>query len=95
MFSLDPGSDADLFWDDDGTAYVIVAGNGLKNQFSLDIETGAIGPITELWNGTGRVCPEGPHMYKKDEYYHLMIAEGGTEQNHSETIARPRNRLGP
>ncbi|OBT55528.1 hypothetical protein VE04_05582 [Pseudogymnoascus sp. 24MN13] len=94
-FALDPGSDADLFWDDDGTAYITVARNGLINQFAFDMETGAMGPLSELWNGTGGVYPEGPHMYKKDGYYYLMIAEGGTEQNHTETIARSRNRLGP
>jgi xylan 1,4-beta-xylosidase len=28
------------------------------------------------WPGTGGMAPEAPHMYKKDGYYYLMIAEG-------------------
>ena len=33
---------------------------------------------------------EGPHIYKKDGYYYLMAAEGGTSVNHSEVILRSR-----
>lgn len=38
--------------------------------------------------GCGGQCPEGPHIYKKDGWYYLMIAEGGTEYAHRETIQR-------
>jgi alpha-N-arabinofuranosidase len=34
-------------------------------------------------------------MYKKDGYYYLMAAEGGTEEAHSETIARSHRVWGP
>lgn len=33
---------------------------------------------------------EGPHLYKKDGYYYLMAAEGGTSVNHSEVILRSK-----
>lgn len=33
---------------------------------------------------------EGPHIYKKDGYYYLMAAEGGTSVNHSEVILRSK-----
>jgi beta-xylosidase len=39
--------------------------------------------------------PEGPHIYKRDGSYYLMIAEGGSQQNHSATIARSSNLEGP
>lgn len=39
--------------------------------------------------------PEGPHLYKKDGYYYLMNAEGGTGSNHSITISRSRSVWGP
>ena len=29
-----------------------------------------------LSEGCGGQCAEGPHIYKKDGYYYLMIAEG-------------------
>jgi alpha-N-arabinofuranosidase len=49
----------------------------------------------KLWEGTGGRYPEGPHIYKKDGYYYLLISEGGTELAHSLTIARSRNIYGP
>lgn len=32
--------------------------------------------------------PEGPHIYKKDGYYYLLISEAGTGHNHAVSIAR-------
>jgi len=40
-------------------------------------------------------APEGPHIYKRDDAYYLMIAEGGTGLNHMETMARAENITGP
>lgn len=48
-----------------------------------------------IWNGTGGRHPEGPHIYKKDGWYYLLISEGGTEYGHKVTIARSRNIDGP
>jgi alpha-N-arabinofuranosidase len=62
----------------------------------INPDTGEI--LTEpkvVWNGMGGRYPEAPHIYKKDGWYYLMIAEGGTEFAHSETIARSRNVEGP
>ena len=39
-------------------------------------------------------APEAPHIYKKDGFYYLMIAEGGTSFYHAVTIARSREALG-
>jgi xylan 1,4-beta-xylosidase len=52
-------------------------------------------PSTILVNGgvdlsKKPVWIEGPHIYKKDGYYYLMAAEGGTSVNHSEVILRSR-----
>ena len=44
---------------------------------------------------SGGVWPEGPHMYKIDGHYYLMIAEGGTSYDHRVTIARSDSPLGP
>ena len=48
-----------------------------------------------IWNGTGGRHPEGPHIYKKDGWYYLLISEGGTEYGHKVTIARSRDIDGP
>lgn len=84
--------DPDLFWDDDGQVYITTQG---IHQRKVDLSTGETGPTYSIWNGTGGDWPEGPHIYKKDGYYYLMIAEGGTEQDHSVTIARSKNVAGP
>ncbi|KAF2228309.1 putative xylan 1,4-beta-Xylosidase [Elsinoe ampelina] len=89
--------DPDIFWDHDGQSYVTVhvfdiVGN---NQYPVNVTTGAYGANYNLWNGTGRVWPEGPHVYKKDDWYYLLIAKGGTGSDHSATIARSRNLRGP
>lgn len=90
------GYDPDLFWDDDGQLYVTYAGyNTTDNteimQATFDLATNTTGTWKTIWTGTGAPWPEGPHVYKKDELYYLLIAEGGTGLNHSVTIARSRN----
>ncbi|KAL4804418.1 glycosyl hydrolase [Aspergillus unguis] len=84
--------DPDLFWDDDGSLYV--ASSGLYLQ-QVDLQTGNSTPAASLWNGTGGRNIEGPHLYKKDGWYYLLAAEGGTETNHSVTMARASNVWGP
>jgi beta-xylosidase len=89
--------DPDLFWDDDGQAYVTghvfdYPGNSI---YPIDVRTGEYGEYTNIWNGTGNIWPEAPHVYKKDDYYWLVLAEGGTSFNHQVTIARSREVLGP
>jgi alpha-N-arabinofuranosidase len=38
---------------------------------------------------------EGPHIMKKDDWYYLYAAEGGTSVNHSEVIFRSKSVWGP
>ncbi len=87
------GIDPDLFFDDDGKLYTI---GSTFNLYEIDPKTGEL--LTEgrkIWASTGGRYPEGPHIYKKDGWYYLMAAEGGTEEAHSETIARSNNIWGP
>lgn len=87
------GIDPSLFFDDDGKVYLSTATMYL---YEIDVKTGKL--LTEgrkIWNGTGGRYAEGPHIYKKDGYYYLMAAEGGTEECHNETIARSINIWGP
>ena len=48
-----------------------------------------------LGTGLGGRYPEGPHIYKRDGYYYLLLAEGGTEHGHHVNILRSRNLFGP
>lgn len=38
---------------------------------------------------------EGPHIIKKEEFYYLICAQGGTGYNHSEVVFRSKNVFGP
>ncbi|KAK5685723.1 hypothetical protein LTR17_026986 [Elasticomyces elasticus] len=93
------GYDTSPFWDEDGRTYV--TGSHPWNlqpgidQAPINLETGEVGAIVNIWNGTGGLAPEGPHVYRKDGWYYLMIAEGGTGLNHMETIARSHQINGP
>lgn len=65
-------------------------------QSAIDIHTGQrLGPTHPIWQGTGGKFPEGPHVYKLNGWYYLLIAEGGTEHGHSVVIARSRSPWGP
>ena len=48
-----------------------------------------------IWRGCGGRYLEGPHLYKRKDYYYLLAAEGGTEYGHMEVIARSRHPYGP
>ena len=49
-----------------------------------------------LWRGAcGGVWAEGPHIYKNDNNYYLLIAEGGTSFNHSIMVAVSDKITGP
>lgn len=86
------GIDPDLFFED-GNAYII---SSTFELIQVDLSTGKlIGEKRKVWNGTGGRWAEAPHIYKKDGYYYLLAAEGGTEEAHSVTIARSHNIWGP
>ena len=99
------GFDPALFHDDDGRTWLT---NMLwdhrpgKPRFAgivvqeLDRCTGAlIGERRLIFPGTERGFTEGPHIYKHDGWYHLLVAEGGTGWHHAVVMARSRNLFGP
>ncbi|KAF8847890.1 hypothetical protein BDZ45DRAFT_733305 [Acephala macrosclerotiorum] len=98
------GIDPSLFFDDDGKAYIQGswrAGNVWDpqcsiRQFEVDIATGKpLSETKELWKGIKGDDAEGPHVYKKDGWYHLLTAEGGTFEHHMITIAKSKDIWGP
>lgn len=94
------GIDPSLFWDDDGKVYAIGAAGQTPetkiHQFQIDLETGRkLSEVKMLWEGITKVFPEGPHMYKKDGWYYLLVAEGGCFADHHTIMARSRNIWGP
>lgn len=68
----------------------------LKRLLKLNDDcTEAIGKPVRIWEGTGKNSPEEPHLLKKDGYYYAILAEGGTEYNHSVTVGRSKSLYGP
>ncbi|WP_162012966.1 glycoside hydrolase family 43 protein [Streptococcus sp. S784/96/1] len=92
-----PGIDASLFFDDDDKAYIIgtIEEDGKRylylNEFDL-ASMSCIGERHLIWDSAlrGASAPEAPHLYKRDGYYYLVIAEGGTEYFHAVTVARSK-----
>ncbi|WP_225232207.1 glycoside hydrolase family 43 protein [Klenkia terrae] len=91
------GIDPDLAWDDDGTALITFAGFPHPiRQVPVDLSTGqALGPVREIWAGTGAFAPEGPHLYRRGGHWYLLVAEGGTDRGHRVSIARGPSPSGP
>lgn len=59
-----------------------------------------VGESTQLVNGgvdlsKKPVWIEGPHIFKKDGWYYLTAAEGGTSVNHSQVVLRSKELRGP
>ena len=89
------GIDPSLFFEN-GRCYMVSNPDNTITLCEIDPKTGRqLTPSKALWRGTGGRYPEGPHLYKKDGYYYLLISEGGTELAHSLTIARSKNICGP
>ena len=83
-------------WFEDGKCYMVSNPDNTIQLCEIDPRTGRqLTPSKALWQGTGGRYPEGPHLYKKDGYYYLLISEGGTELAHRLTIARSRHIDGP
>ena len=99
------GFDPSLFHDDDGKKYLL---NMLwdhrpgQNRFAGIViqefspaEQRLVGGRRVIFSGTTLGLTEGPHLYKRGGYYHLLTAEGGTSWGHAVTMARARKIDGP
>lgn len=94
-----PGIDPSLLFDDDGRVYVQLCKTGPEFQIynmEIDIDTGKkIVEPTLIWEGWKKGYTEGPHVYKKDGWYYLLCAEGGTFLYHMLSMARSKSIWGP
>jgi xylan 1,4-beta-xylosidase len=103
-----PGIDPSLLFDDDGRVWYV--GNSPRPEGAqyhgdhviwlqeLDVEKmQLVGEKVTLWDGALKKTgwAEAPHLYKINDFYYLMIAEGGTGHEHAVTMARSKNITGP
>ncbi len=93
VFIDEDGIDPSIFNDDDGKRYMLL--NRGARIFELD-KTGTkkISKAQLLFYGDHKRAPEGPHLYKKDGYYYLLEAEGGTGPGHRVTVSRSKELFG-
>ncbi|QJR11213.1 Beta-xylosidase [Usitatibacter rugosus] len=54
-----------------------------------------VGPVKNVYRGTPQGLVEGPHVFKRNGWYYLTVAEGGTSYGHAVTMARSRKLDGP
>lgn len=98
------GIDPSLFFDDDGRCYYCgtkdrregpkyYGDNEIYVQ-ELDLKSmKLIGESYPIWHGALKevAWPEGPHIYKREGWYYLLISEAGTGHEHAVSIARSNN----
>ena len=104
------GIDPSIYWEDD-RAYIVnnrapaepprYDGHRAIWIQEYDWRAGkTVGESTQLVNGGVDISKkpvwiEGPHILKKDGWYYLTAAEGGTSVNHSQVVLRSKNLNGP
>ncbi|MCB8999023.1 MAG: family 43 glycosylhydrolase [Bacteroidales bacterium] len=88
--------DPSLMFENDSTYYLSPDNNGSFLGGTLNTATDKyFTPLRKIAAGLGGASPEGPHMYKINNYYYLMSAEGGTGYQHREVIQRSTSPYGP
>ncbi len=93
VFIDEDGIDPSIFNDDDGRRYMLL--NRGARIFELDKSgTQKVSEAQLLFYGDHKRAPEGPHLYKKDGYYYLLEAEGGTGPGHRVTVSRSKELFG-
>jgi len=109
--ALDDGIDPSLFFDDDGQTWIVNNGlpdgqplyDGHRAIWIQRFDPQALktrGPRRIIVDGGVDIRQhpawiEGPHLLKKDGWYFLIAAEGGTAAQHSEVVFRARAPEGP
>lgn len=99
------GFDASLFHDDDGRKWLVNLvwdhrarptkfGGILLQQYDA-LAQRLIGPAYNIFPGSPLGKTEGPHLYKRGDFYYLVTAEGGTGYGHAVTMARSKTITGP
>ena len=91
------GFDPSLYHEEDGSKWLVnmiwdhrkgtnsFAGIALQ-EYSVE-EKRLVGPVENIFKGTELGLTEAPHIYKRNGFYYLITAEGGTGYKHAVTIS--------
>lgn len=86
------GIDPSIFHED-GRHYMLLNRGARIFELSQDCKK-QISKAKLLYYGDQKRAPEGPHLLKKDGYYYLILAEGGTGPGHRVSVARSKELMG-
>ncbi|QBE98391.1 Beta-xylosidase [Blautia producta] len=100
------GFDASLLHDEDGRKWIVSleweTREGYEKPGAICLaeysseKKEIIGYPKRIWSGgTDRGCIEAPHLTRKNGWYYIMCAEGGTGYNHCVTMGRSKEIWGP
>lgn len=100
------GFDASLLHDEDGRKWIVSleweTREGYEKPGAICLaeysseKKEIIGYPKRIWSGgTDRGCIEAPHLTRKNGWYYIMCAEGGTGYNHCVTMGRSKKIWGP
>lgn len=111
VFVNSSGFDPSLYHDDDGRKWFVnqlwnhrplarntqghVAFDGIVLQEYDPVRQALVGPVRNIYPGTSLGLVEGPHLFKRNGWYYLTVAEGGTGYQHAVTMARSTKIDGP
>ncbi len=102
VFLNSEGFDPSLFHDDDGRKWLVQNVNDFRgNGSSITVqeyshrEMRLLANAKTIYQKSPFGDPEGPHLYKRNGYYYLVVAEGGTGLGHAVVVSRSSAVLGP
>lgn len=93
VFLDEDGIDPSIFTDDDGRRYMLLNRGARIFEISPDGKK-QLSEAKLLYYGHQKRAPEGSHLLKKDGYYYLFQAEGGTGPGHRISVSRSRTLFG-
>lgn len=98
------GFDPSLFHDEDGRKYMVsmvtdhrvpkkYAGRLVLQEFD-PVKMAMTGPVKDIYRAD-HIFLEGPHIFRRKDWYYLFAADTGTGEAHGQTILRSKCVWGP
>lgn len=98
------GFDPSLFHDTDGRKYMVsmvtdhrvpkkYAGRLVLQEYD-PVEKRMAGEVRDIYRGE-KIFLEGPHIFKRKDWYYLFAADTGTGEGHGQSVLRSKSVWGP
>lgn len=98
------GFDPSLFHDEDGRKYMVsmvtdhrvpkkYAGRLVLQEYD-PVKKAMTGPVKDIYRAD-KIFLEGPHIFKRKDWYYLFAADTGTGEGHGQSILRSKSIWGP